>query len=295
MPIVYSRFLVTNFVYACADPDIRFACSTDVPCSLSLFAGSNPPHYEPWRHKKRGVVETHERLLLWRFDLGIFYQDEPGDTLTHTFTIQPKTAGQRVWWYLDGHSVGVYMKSRSQFFNYQCPEQPQPPACHAMPGGSPWHGANNQSCITRPFRPYKTYLAERILLTILQDDWSWMPSPHIELAIWQTLPNAKPDGNALRLGEIPINPLYNGQLHTYTVVFMPIQLIELGQYAMSVAFHPSSDETGLWYGPRLPQNSPDTCLWNLTSWQYRMTVPPGDWWSPATHYNFNYSIPEAPP
>lgn len=145
LPIPVGHWLVKDFTLACAPPSIAFWCETDNTCHLWSHYGLTKPHMKPWRHKKRGLVVTHDRLTVWSWT-GIVEQVEPGDTTTHSFIMPIIEYSQPHYWQLRGERLGRPIQSWSQFFTITCDTPPvtylscypSAPACGTYSTGATW-------------------------------------------------------------------------------------------------------------------------------------------------------------
>lgn len=117
--IIQSRFLVTDFTYACDPTGMLFTCVTDNECTLKLRLCYNKPSFSQWHHKKRGITQTHDIYLVPQVWATI-NQNEPADSLTHSFLIPDPESGHEYWWFLNGWKAGVELFSISQLFHYAC-------------------------------------------------------------------------------------------------------------------------------------------------------------------------------
>lgn len=91
------------------------ACGTNVPCHQWLFWTTNCP----WRHKvagqRRGLLEAWDTY--WCFDyFKMVEQNEPGDTLTHTFNLFDWPICQTRWFVMKAEVAGAPSPSITPIF-----------------------------------------------------------------------------------------------------------------------------------------------------------------------------------
>jgi len=92
-----------------------FVVITDVPCHLWMRITTR----KPWRHK----TPVLERGLLIHYDYKLCFvtyhdneQEEPGDTLVHTFIKEPWDICETRWFYFHGTIGGEASPSTTCFF-----------------------------------------------------------------------------------------------------------------------------------------------------------------------------------
>ena len=200
----WQYFVILSFSLACTGDDIIFTCETDNPCHAVIWVGTKPPLTKPWPHKKRGIVQVHDRLVSFGFNLGYFWQAEPNDTTTHTFTIPLTTYDIEVWWYMTAYREGAPMISRSQFFHHKCVAPTYANACQLLGtrvGGDMITTSWRQS---HPFKPTKTYQFDTISVWIARWNPTLPPPPILEITLWYTDAAGKPIGTPLLTLDTPI-------------------------------------------------------------------------------------------
>lgn len=99
---------------------------TDVPARIRIRWTTIPPRIHKIPVLRRGMWLNDDV----RFCFDVYEdqdQDEPGDTLKHTFTYAPCIQGRHFWYYLWGTVDGVISPSTSPIIEYQstigCPDQ----------------------------------------------------------------------------------------------------------------------------------------------------------------------------
>lgn len=102
-------------------PDSTLHAQTDVPVNCALMFSASPPSAIPHMRKTRGVWKRTSTS--WRIAPGSFYwQNEPGDTLRHSWTVTGWPPGLALWWYLDAYQRGGPTVSKSILLNSVRPD-----------------------------------------------------------------------------------------------------------------------------------------------------------------------------
>jgi len=68
------------------DTHYHWTAHTDIPCYMRVLVGIRKPYISPTTHVTRGIVFHHDPILHFRWRW-LFYQNEVGDDITHTFDI----------------------------------------------------------------------------------------------------------------------------------------------------------------------------------------------------------------
>jgi hypothetical protein len=111
-----NNWLIIQYAQSWLDADLFIYATTDVPVRLTLCWTTKPMR-----------VRDRVKILRGLPVLGVPYycftectpveQDEPGDTLGHTFTIPSWAPGVCLWWRFTGTVAGVDTPSTSPIFN----------------------------------------------------------------------------------------------------------------------------------------------------------------------------------
>ena len=96
---------------------------TNNPCHLEMRITKVVPTLRLIKVKRRGTVYCYERIIKVSLTWSVF-QDEPGDTTTHTFTITPWPGCETRFFYWRGTVGGAHSPSKSVHFNWHMPIQP---------------------------------------------------------------------------------------------------------------------------------------------------------------------------
>lgn len=120
------HFLVLDFNFICQYDHFRFDCTTDVPCNMTMHLGLQKPIIRNVPSRKRGSSLQSSSLTCFTA-LEANLQQEPGDTLVHTWVKPLFQYCQPHYFYLTATHNGVPSKSISQFFSVHCKRPPYPP------------------------------------------------------------------------------------------------------------------------------------------------------------------------
>lgn len=115
------HFLVNSFSYSCGSHIVTFTCTTDTPVHLYAHVTNQQPRVRRIPYVKRGAPFVLSSVTCF-VELNLVEQTEPGDTLTHTFTIPLTAYGLIHYWYLSGTHAAIPSRSISQIFWQACPD-----------------------------------------------------------------------------------------------------------------------------------------------------------------------------
>lgn len=103
--------------------------TSDIPAHLWMRWTTIPPRIHKKPVLRRGMWLNDDVRFCFDAYQDI-EQDQPGDTLTHTFTMEPCLQGRRWWYYIWGYVAEVLSPSTSPILYYDCddpcPEPPEP-------------------------------------------------------------------------------------------------------------------------------------------------------------------------
>ncbi|MBA7535783.1 hypothetical protein ES705_28041 [subsurface metagenome] len=119
-PVVYTRFMITDFQTTPNCEQVAVVIKTDVPCHLWLRFTDETPRKHPKTVTRRGLRMGYDiRTCFVAYkDLE---QEEAGDTLEHTFTITDIPFCSSVYFYFYGTSAGITMVYTSAIFSFFYP------------------------------------------------------------------------------------------------------------------------------------------------------------------------------
>ncbi len=109
--------------YTYLDDGYTIVATTDVPAHLFKRETTIPPRKHAKPSWVRGIALQGD--IRFCFDVYTdFEQNEPGDTLTHTFTQTDWPVGQRRWFYFVGKIGGLETPSETAIFDFVFPGPP---------------------------------------------------------------------------------------------------------------------------------------------------------------------------
>jgi len=120
------RWALLDFSYGYLDDGYTFTLTTDVPCHLFCRMTKEKPLTHPIPVLRRGtLLRTDVRFCF------VVYEDneqqEPGDTLTHTFIKDNWPICETRWCYFWGTIAGQTSPSETAIFKFHFPAPPPPP------------------------------------------------------------------------------------------------------------------------------------------------------------------------
>lgn len=108
--------MVLDLAVLFGSPDSLLAMQTDVPCRAAAMFSDSPPQALPRYAKVRGMFI--KKGTSWSIPARAWHwQNEAGDTYTHTWNIGNWPIGAALWYYFDATQEGAATVSKSILFN----------------------------------------------------------------------------------------------------------------------------------------------------------------------------------
>lgn len=288
---IYSRFIITDFAYSCTALGIAFTCTTDVPCKLKMYYSDNKPIFKVWKHKKRGIVQRHDRFPAWNYS-GSIWQEEPDDTYIHTFHLTNIVWDHIYYFHLANKLPYGKLYSVSQMFHHQCPKPAIVPACYSEGSQTTYFSYYNQYRHAYGFKPLRTYTATQLEVWLSRSQGSGSPTA-INFYIFNAQSNGKPIDPHLFTYSCPahLTDWPNSSQHICSIP--PFEFVEGQNYAMSVAMVPFYPLTYS-YMWRIRCLQTQTC--QLSTAHYMGYAPSStkwsSWYGAGSAGPWHYAIPE---
>ncbi len=123
MSVGYFAVLTINYILTATG--YKLVLTSDVPCHLYMRWST----LKPWAHKKAVTERGYTFMGDVRYCFDVYHdneQDEPGDTLTHTFVKEPWPGCETRYFYFHGtiagnptpSTTGLFKKHRPVEANY---------------------------------------------------------------------------------------------------------------------------------------------------------------------------------
>ncbi len=170
-PVYYPRFRITDFQTTPNCEQVTVVIKTDVPCHLWLRFTDKTPRKHPKTVTRRGLRMGYDiRTCFVAYkDLE---QEEPGDTLEHTFTITGIPFCSSVYFYFYGTSADITMVYTSAIFSFFYPFGTPPfKSCEKQEeadfkwGFCQWWNAQSQT-----FTPAHDFKVDMLSLMLMRRD-----------------------------------------------------------------------------------------------------------------------------
>ena len=108
-------------------------------------------------------------------------QNEPGDTYTHTFTLEPLPYCTRIWFYIWGTAAGELSPSASAIFEHH--SAIATPYCGNDPANIGYKSSTGCNYISFPFKPCRSYTITH-WKTHLRRNFTSTPQNTFEITLW---------------------------------------------------------------------------------------------------------------
>ncbi|GAH67590.1 unnamed protein product, partial [marine sediment metagenome] len=126
MTFQQEHWFLKDLQYEYLDDGFKLTATTDVPCHLYCRMTTTPPRKHSKATRRRGLNVAYDV----RFCFVVYEdneQDEPGDTLTHTFNKSAWPICETRWFYFLGSIMGMPSVSESPIFKFHFPAPPPEP------------------------------------------------------------------------------------------------------------------------------------------------------------------------
>lgn len=255
------HFAVRNVTYTPTLSGYQVVCYSNNPVHLWLRWTVTPPQKHVNAKIVRGApVGTYiDQCFVVFTDVE---QNEPGNTYTHTFTLDPWPYCETRWFYFWGKVSGVTSPSASCIFQYHSTALVL--YCYNLPADTNNSAPSGCTYISFPFKPCKTYTITH-WKTHIREALGWTPQNTMEITLLAADNTGKPlsiIGYGVKTGIVlPPYP----QWFEIDFPISPTPVIAGGQYAIAWRF---TTDLKFYGARRLYQDGghSGSCLW---------TLPPG--------------------